>query len=128
VVGEFQQVTEDFGAVVRRLNARFGTSFDEFVPTEANVRECLEFSGLRGTLSTTLLGFESGVVTRAQLDDALAALRAAKSLEDREAWVPSANREETKRALREQWMHPSLAGLRTRAETIYESFVGVEQG
>jgi hypothetical protein len=128
VVGEFAQVTGDFGAVVRRLNARFGTSFAAFVPTEANVRECLELSGLRGTLSAILLGFESGVVTRAQLSEALDSLHAAKSLEDREAWVPSANREDTKQALREQWMHPSLAGLRTRAQTIYENFVGTEQG
>lgn len=127
VVGEFAQVTGDFGAVVRRLNARFGTSFGEFVPTPANVRECLEFSGLRGTLSAILLGFESGVVTRAQLSEALESLHAAKSLEDREAWVPSANREDIKQALREQWMRPSLAGLRTRAQAVYEHFVGAEQ-
>ena len=42
--------------------------------------------------------------------------------------MPSANREDTKQALREQWMRPSLAGLRTRAQTIYENFVGTEQG
>jgi hypothetical protein len=126
VVGEFEQVTHDFGAVVRRLNARFGTSFAEFTHTEASMRECLEFARLRGTLSATLLGFESGVVTRAQLGDALAALRASKSLEDREAWVPSANREDTKTLLGHEWTRPSLAVLRKRAETIYQNFVGME--
>ena len=127
VVGAFEQVTSDFGAVIRRLNARFGTSFAEFVHTDSSVREVLEFSGLRGTLSRTLLGFESGTVSRAQLSTALADLRAAKSLEDKEAWVPSANREDTKRVLRGQWTHPSVAALRKRAETVYANFVGTEQ-
>jgi hypothetical protein len=127
VVGEFGQVTSDFGAVVGRLNARFSTSFAEFVHTEPSVREVLDFSGLRGTLSRILLGFESGTVSRAELGEALADLRAAKWLEDKEAWVPSANREDTKRSLRQQWTHPSLAGLRNRAQTVYENFVGTEQ-
>jgi hypothetical protein len=106
---------------------RFGTSFAEFAHTESSVREVLDFSGLRGTLSRILLGFESGKVSRPELDKALADLRAAKSLEDKEAWVPSANRDETKRSLREQWTHPSLTVLRKRAETVYEKFVGAEQ-
>jgi hypothetical protein len=127
VVGEFERVTSDFGAVIRRLNARFSTSFAEFVHTEASVSEVLDFSGLRGTLSRILLGFESGTVSRAELGEALTDLRAAESLEDKEAWVPSANREDTKRSLREQWSHPSLAGLRKRAETAYEHFVGTGQ-
>ncbi len=127
VVGEFEEVTHDFGAVVRRLNARFGTSFVEFVHTEARVREVLDFSGLRGTLSRTLLGFESGTVSRAELTGALTAVRGAKSLEDKEAWVPSANRDETKSSLREQWTRPSLAGLCQRAESVYLNFVGTEQ-
>jgi hypothetical protein len=128
VVGEFEEVTHDFGAVVRRLNTRFGTSFAEFVHTDANVEECHEFARLRGTLSATLLGFESGTVTRAQLGNALAELRVSKSLEDREAWVPSSNREDTKTLLGQEWSRPSLAVLRKRAETVYEKFVGTEQG
>jgi hypothetical protein len=128
VVGEFEEVTHDFGAVVRRLNTRFGRSFAEFAHTEARVQECHEFARLRGTLSATLLGFESGVVTRAELGEALAALRASKSLEDREAWVPSSKREGTKTLLAEEWTRPSLAVLRKRAETVYRNFVGLERG
>jgi hypothetical protein len=127
VIGEFEQVTNDFGAVIRRLNARFGTSFTEFVHTESSVREVLDYSGLRGTLSRTLLGFESGTVSRAELGAALASLRGAKSLEDKEAWVPSANRDQTKSSLREQWTRPSLAGMRERAESVYASFLGTER-
>ena len=35
---EFAEITADFGAVVRRVNKRFGTSFVPYVKTEANDR------------------------------------------------------------------------------------------
>jgi hypothetical protein len=37
VVGTFQDVIHDFGSVIRRVNARFGTSFTEFEHTPANL-------------------------------------------------------------------------------------------
>src|SRR5205823_389201 len=40
VVASFVQVTTGFGAIIRRLNHRFGTSFGEFEHTNANVRRC----------------------------------------------------------------------------------------
>lgn len=42
VVATFDQVTTRFGAVIRRVNHRFGTSFAEFEHTEANTRRCFE--------------------------------------------------------------------------------------
>jgi hypothetical protein len=36
VIGTFDQVTTDFGAVTARINERFGTSFARFQPTEAD--------------------------------------------------------------------------------------------
>jgi hypothetical protein len=42
VVGEFSAVTEDFGAVIRRVNRRFGTAFREFRHTDANVAACFD--------------------------------------------------------------------------------------
>jgi hypothetical protein len=42
VVAEFGDVTTDFGTVVARVNARFGTSFAEFEHTEENERRCFE--------------------------------------------------------------------------------------
>lgn len=42
VVATFDQVTGDFGAVVRRINARFGTDFVPFVHTADNVAACFE--------------------------------------------------------------------------------------
>jgi hypothetical protein len=46
VVATFDQVTTDFGAVIRRLNQRFGTSFAEFEHTEENVRKI--FAAMEG--------------------------------------------------------------------------------
>jgi hypothetical protein len=124
VVGEFEQVTHEFGRVVRRLNARFGTSFVEFVHTDANLRKCLEFIKLRGTFSKTVLGFESGEVTRDQLRRELQSVACgAKPPEERDAWIPSEDRERAKAALREQWLQPSLAKLRDRAQQVYQAFV-----
>src|SRR5262245_13303869 len=45
VVGRFEEVTADLGGVIERLNDRFGTTFEPFVPTEENlgaVREELD--------------------------------------------------------------------------------------
>jgi hypothetical protein len=42
VVGSFDEVTTDFGAVIRRVNERFGTRFHPFEHTESNVRACFE--------------------------------------------------------------------------------------
>jgi hypothetical protein len=123
VVGEFDTVTHDFGSVVRRINDRFGTSFAEFQQTDEGMRECFQLIEYRGTLSDKLLGFESGVVTRAELavelDDL--ACRSA-SIDTREAWKPSGARDQSKDALREQWSRANLATLRERATAVFEQF------
>ncbi len=41
VVGAFTEVVRDFGAVIRRVNERFGTRFREFHHTDANVARIL---------------------------------------------------------------------------------------
>jgi hypothetical protein len=123
VVGEFKQVTRDFGAVVRQLNVRFGTNFTEFIHGDANVRECYELCKLRGTRSRGLLSFESGLVTRDQLRSELDATGGAAPAEQREAWIPSEDRERAKEALRDHWQQPSLAKLRGRAQLAYQEFL-----
>ena len=40
VVAEFGEVVGDFGRVIERVNARFGTSFAPFEHTDENVRRC----------------------------------------------------------------------------------------
>lgn len=39
VLARFDQVTSDLGAVIRRINRRFGTDFDEFPHTPENVEQ-----------------------------------------------------------------------------------------
>jgi hypothetical protein len=123
VIGEFRQVTQEFGAVIRQLNERFGTNFAEFEHSDANVRECFELCELRATLYPGLLGFESGLVTRDQLRRELPFARSAALADEREAWFPSAQRKCAKEALRDQWLQPSLAQLRDRAEGVYQEFL-----
>jgi hypothetical protein len=122
VVADFTEVTRDFGAVVRRLNARYGTSFAEFVPTEANNREVFELVKQRPTLSPTLLGFESGTVTLDELRRELTATGPRTLHDAEEAWVPSTDRERAKDALREQWLRPERVAARARAEHVYHEF------
>jgi hypothetical protein len=122
VVADFEQVTVDFGAVVRNINKRFGTDFTEFVPTEPNVRQCFELIRYRDSLSATLLGFESGAVTWEELRRELPALERRADSAKPAAWIPSPERERAKAALHEQWLRPDLAGLRQRAERAYRTF------
>jgi hypothetical protein len=123
VVGEFEEVTRDFGAVVRRLNARFGTSFTPFVHTEENAAEVKSLIRHRGTLSKTLLGFESGTVTAAQAYEEAEALSANRTaLATEEAWIPSAARDRDKAELRAQWESPAMVRPRERAQRMYDLF------
>jgi hypothetical protein len=129
VAADFEEVTKDFGAVTRRVNDRFGTGFAEFEPSEQNTQRCFELIKLRSTLSPVLLGFESGTVTSEDLLSEFAALTRQRQAQAAgaaglaaETWVPSAERERSKAALREQWEQPALALLRDRAQWVYDEF------
>ncbi|HBW20992.1 MAG: hypothetical protein ACLPN6_07920 [Streptosporangiaceae bacterium] len=120
VVAEFEQVIHDFGTVIRRLNAHFGTSFAESRHTDGSSRACFELMKYRESLSAVLLGFESGTVTREQLEAELPALASRAEPPDAgEAYIPSEDRNRQKVALREQWLQPGLASLRERAQLVY---------
>lgn len=123
VAGEFGQVTRDFGAVVRQLNRRFGTDFAPFVHIDTNVRECLELCELRPTWSPVLFGFESGLVNRDQLRRERPAIARVELVEERDAWVPSGDRDQAKQALRRELMQPRMDKLRSRAQLAYQKFL-----
>jgi hypothetical protein len=132
VVGRFDEVTTDMGAVIRRVNAHFGTSFEPFVPTAGNVQACLELMSERPTpiprWSSTLLSWESGKVTKEELQREWADVaHLSSSASTRTAWVPSRERQHVKEALRSEWEHPRLEGLRGRAERVYREFIAVER-
>jgi hypothetical protein len=122
VVADFEDVTSDFGAVTRRLNEKFGLSLDEFDATAANKRSCSELQRRRSTLSPALLGFESGTVSLSELRQQESGSATGTLVEERDAWVPSAGREQAKAALLDAWLRPGLAKHRERAESIYREF------
>lgn len=131
VVADFDEVTLDFGKVVRRLNARFGTTFAIFEATEANVSECMELIRERPTESPTVLGFESGMVTlaevRASLEKRSAAAAECGRGESRNVWVPSADRDRSKAALRQEWLRTDLHRARARVWQAYKDFRAIQE-
>lgn len=122
VVADFADVTGDFGSVVRRMNARYGTSFGVFGGTPAEAELVNRLIEQRPTLSPVLLGFESGQVPLSGARDHLAVLSAASGGEA--TWIPSPERERAKAALADLWGSPTVAPARARAEAAYEAFLG----
>jgi hypothetical protein len=124
VVGDFDTVTGDFGSVIRRLNARFGTSLTEFVHTEANMRECFALIERRGAGSQLVLRFESGQVAKGVVRrEAEFWPRPAHPVEAFDAWIPSTGRHQAKEGLAPLWLRPDLTRLRERAESAYQVIV-----
>jgi capsular polysaccharide biosynthesis protein/Mrp family chromosome partitioning ATPase len=125
VAGEFNDVTNDFGSVIRRLNKRFGTHYRTFDSTEESLQECFDLIKERTTTDPTwrniVLGFESGTVSLDQLQEARPARRSEGSAA--EVWIPSEERTKAKEALREQWNAPELSSLRDRAIATYREFL-----
>lgn len=104
VVSTFSQVTTDFGAVIRRVNEKFGSTFVEFDHTEANVKRCFQVQ-------------EEGW--------------AAKGKAEPNVGFPSEERKRIKDHLREQFYDESrgnhLAKMRNRAYELYEIFCEAAQ-
>jgi hypothetical protein len=131
VVGDFDEVTSDMGAVTRRLNRRFGTHFREFEHTPENVRTCftlVEVRARRPPWDHVLGAFESGVIGAEELRRALA--RHAVDLETplgaagvERAARPSVARQAIKEALRDRVHHPALREARARADRAYQRIV-----
>lgn len=101
VVGSFAQLTKDFGAVTRRVNERFTTDFAPFEHTEENVRRCFE----------------------AIDEDYRKRLPEGEDLE-RQVARPSGWRDRAKEEIRGSYRSADAAGLRARAERVFEVFTG----
>jgi hypothetical protein len=98
VVGSFERVTTDLGAVIRQVNRRFGTSFEEFDHSEDNVKRVfeaieLDYSG----------AYEAG-------DDLEVAVAR-----------PSPLRDDLKAAMRGRYRAEVPAGLRVAAVRLHDS-------
>jgi hypothetical protein len=101
VVARFEDAVSDLGAVVRRVNERWGTGFAEFDHTEENVARVLAV-------------IEEG--DRRQFGSGPELERASGR--------PSPARERMKDDLREAFRSPGLHRLRSLAEDLHRTFVG----
>jgi hypothetical protein len=101
VAGPFREVTSDFGAVIARVNAMFGTRFAEFEHTDENVRS--SFAAIEADWATRLPPGETF---------------------ERKVGRPSATRDRMKRDLLATYLSPALAELRRRAERLEAAFRG----
>ncbi len=131
VVATFEEVTSDLGAVIDRLNARFGTRFRRFEHTEENVRTVFRLIDERAAgppWQPHLNRFVSGLISA---DEYLALTRRFREAgEEPPVWVsehrvqrPSAVREAAKAKARARFLDPRLDALRARAEQAYITFV-----
>jgi hypothetical protein len=99
VVARFEEVIADPGIAIRRVNERFGTSFEVFEPTEANLRAVRE---------------EMERWDRNTEREEGRPIELARGL-------PTEEKEAGKAALRERYLRPSLARLRARAEAAHSA-------
>src|SRR5262245_35818402 len=100
VVGTFAEVVRgEVGRITRRVNARFGTAFTEFEPTEDNVARCLR-----------------------EIDEDWRERRGGGEHLERIVPRPSARRDGMKGEIRERYRREVPIRLRERAERLYEAF------
>lgn len=96
VAGVFDEVTKDFGTVIRHVNERFGTTFREFEHTEENARATLE----------EIDAYWRGIVGPGKQLEIIVGR-------------PSAVRDEMKEQLRRIYRDRRLARARRRAGVVY---------
>jgi len=105
VVATFDQVTTDFGAVIRRVNERYGTDFDLFDHTQENARRSLD------EIEQHSKGRWGGGLTA-----------------EMKRSSPSELRGQVKAALRRRYQAPRLRRLREPADQEYETFARIAEG
>jgi hypothetical protein len=96
VLGRFEEVTEDFGQVIKRLNDKFGTTFSVFRHDEENVSKL--FSGM----------------------EAHARKKYGETLWERKVQRPAAVRERIKDEIQYDLESPKRKKLIARADAVYD--------
>ncbi len=97
VVGFFEEVTRDYGTVLERVNAKFGTGFSSFVHSEDNVRCVFD-----------------------RIEEMHRAKRGGR-LDEKVIAHPSAVKARLKDALKKELEAPEVRKLTARAEAVYDS-------
>jgi hypothetical protein len=106
VVGTFEEVVGgDMGLITKRLNARFGTTFEEFEATEENVARCLR-----------------------EIDEDWRRRRGGGERLERIVPRPSDVRDRLKAEQRERFRNEASPELLRRAERVYAALVRSEAG
>jgi hypothetical protein len=101
VVGLFDDVTSDFGAVLDRVNVRFGTSFARYEATPDNEAAAFE------------------------LVEEMNRLECRGEIVETHVGRPSVEREARKLEISESLQRPRAARLLGRAQDLYQQYVGV---
>jgi hypothetical protein len=100
VVGTFAEVVGgEVGRITRRVNARFGTAFREFEPTDENVARCMR-----------------------EIDEDWRRRRGGGEHLERIVPRPSTVRDRIKDELRQRYRGEVPTRLRERAERLFEAF------
>jgi hypothetical protein len=102
VVGFFEEVTRDYGAVLERVNAKFGTEFSTFVHSEENVKSVFD-----------------------HIEEVHRARRGGR-LDAKQIAHPSAVKARLKDSLRKELEASEVKKLTARAEAVYDSIGPME--
>jgi len=100
VVGRFEEVTTDFGELIRRVNARFGTNFKPFEYTEESLQKVFQIVEEMDKQDTGLSEVKEETVAR-----------------------PSAYREKLKKMAEAKLDTPKARKLLLEAEEVYRMFI-----
>jgi len=124
VVATFEEVTGDFGVVIDRVNAQFGTSFSRFHHSESNVAKVFHLIEQRSGKPSwvkALGDYQSGLIGTDELNRLMQEQDEQVSVNEEVIARPSEARNLQKAALRRDYHHPHLERLRRRAEDAYEA-------
>ncbi len=102
VISDFKETTGDFGAVIDRTNARFGSDFDRFSGDEADTAAVF-----------------------ARIEDHNRFLHG--KLDESKIGRPSAERDKSKATLLEAYRAPALAGTRDEAAGLYATIAAAAE-
>lgn len=112
VVGLFEEVTSDFGKVIKRVNQRFETSFSPFVHSEENVREVFKLAEQADFKVASL--FEP---VTSEFSD-----WGRRELSESRVARPSRKRESMKPLLKKELESEHARDLIVKAEAVYDQF------
>lgn len=103
VLATFEEVTRDFGQVIQRINARFGTNFKVFKHTDENIKKVFQIVEEMDKQDTGLPQVKEETVAR-----------------------PSPKREKLKALMKEKLKQPGVRELLQEAQELYQMLVSGE--